>query len=83
MDLDSDSDSSDEDIYSEKRRSYHTSTTATNASRREKQQASKELAPVMNDMINRKSAGYDCTRKPINVYFDNYKAARGKIPSFS
>lgn len=65
-------------MYAEKRKLYHTPMLAPNASRREKQQASKDLDPVMNDLINRKSANFSCSRQPPNVLFENEKAAQSE-----
>lgn len=79
-DSESDSESSEEeDLYAEKRKAYHMPIVAPNASRREKQQASKELDPVMNDLINRRSGNFSCSRQPPDILFENDKAARGQF----
>lgn len=76
---DSDLESGDDDVYADKHKSYNAPLVAQNASRREKQQASKDLDAVMNDMVNPKAARYNCSRKPPNILFGNDKAARGKF----
>jgi len=43
---------------------------------RKKRRIDKDIEPAMDDLINAKSRGFPCRRKPSNAYFQNNKAGQ-------